>query len=74
VHQKCTSPISKFARVTVQKPCVSVTGPVNGSENNVGACKNNYFAQAPAEVTVRRRMAYAYGGCNVPQAEYCTHK
>ncbi|EIM83957.1 uncharacterized protein STEHIDRAFT_123511, partial [Stereum hirsutum FP-91666 SS1] len=58
-----TSPIS-FARVTVQKPCVSVTGPVNGSENNVGACENYYFAQAPAEVTVRspsahRRMAYA---------------
>ncbi|EIM82769.1 uncharacterized protein STEHIDRAFT_124120, partial [Stereum hirsutum FP-91666 SS1] len=52
VHQEFTSPIS-FARVTVQKPCVSVTGPVNSSENNVGACENDYFAQAPAEVTVR---------------------
>ncbi|EIM83420.1 uncharacterized protein STEHIDRAFT_123854 [Stereum hirsutum FP-91666 SS1] len=52
VAGKCTSPIS-FAPVTVQKPCVSVTGPVNSSENNVGACKNDHFAQAPAEVTVR---------------------
>lgn len=52
VHQKITAAIS-FLPVTVQEPCVSVTVPQNRSEIGVHASENRFFAQAPAQVTVR---------------------